>query len=151
MKKNYLPILIAAAVTFLMTACSSTAPSGAQVTENGTFLFSATGQSVADSTDPVSIAKAEIAAATIAKANLLESIKGALISNSVTVNNLMLESQTATATVQGWLSRANVTITRVKPTPTNLPVEKSPMEIITAVAALEVSEADVENLNQFAE
>jgi hypothetical protein len=134
-----------------MTACSSTAPSGAQVTENGTFLFTATGQSVANATDPASIAKAEIAAATIAKANLLESIKGALISNSVSVNNLMLESQAATATVQGWLSRAQVTITRVEPTETKLPVERNPMEIITAVASLEVAKDDVENLSKFVE
>lgn len=85
---------------------------GAVVSDDGKITFSATGKSaITDIDDPLAKIKAEAAAATTAKANLLELVKGARISSDIVIADLMYQSSTTKATVMGWLSRATITIT----------------------------------------
>ena len=155
MKKLYISILCIAATALLLTGCQLIVP-GAEVTDDGMIIFSAEGQSVAETLSPISVAKAEIAAGTIAKANLLEAINGALVSSNVKVDGLMLTSHSAEKVVSGWLARAVIEIVEVEEVviETNLPQpEVTPPEqnIVTAIATLTLSEDDLEDMKQFVE
>ncbi len=156
MKKIYITMLFAAVAALLMTGCQTEIP-GATITDDGKIVFSATGQSVAETESLINVIKAEMAASTVAKANLLEAVKGALVSSSVKVDDLMFTSQTAENVVNGWLARAVVTINEVEEVvveETKLPKEPvvEPSEkIITATATLTLSKEDLKELKQFVE
>lgn len=156
MKKLYLSFLCITATAMLVTGCKSVVP-GARVNEDRMIVFSATGQSIAETMSPLSIARAELAATTLAKANLLEAVKGALITSSVKVDGLMLTEQMTKKTVQGWLARAVVEvepITEVITEATNLPhvpIEQPKEQIITAVATLTLSKDDMKQMKKFVE
>jgi len=86
---------------------------GAEVTD-GTVIFSAEAASVvAREGDPLSVLEAEEAAALMAKAKLLEKIKGAYVTSTIKVGDLMFENQQAMATSDGYLARATVHIAPV--------------------------------------
>ena len=86
---------------------------GAEMLDDGSITFTASGKSaIVDINDPLARIKAEAAAATTARSNLLELIKGARISSDVVVADLMYKSSTTKTMVMGWLSRAKVTITQ---------------------------------------
>ncbi len=165
MKKVYISLICVASL-ILMTGCQLIVP-GAEVTEDGAIIFSASGQSVATQLDPLSVAKAELAAETVAKANLLEAVKGALVSSNVKVEGLVLTSQSAEKAVQGWLARAVVEIVaeevvvvpEVVVVESNLPqpevvtpeVVLPETRIVTAIATLTLCEDDLENMKKFVE
>ena len=175
MKKVHVAMMFAAATAIMMTGCKSselaapavveepemTAPAviipGATVTEDGAIVFSAEGQSVAKVMSPLSVAKAEAAAATIAKANLLEVVKGALVSSSVKVSDMVLAEQAAEKKVYGWLARATIEIIDAPEAvveKTNLPAEpdETPeFRIVTAIASLTLAEEDLANFKPFVE
>jgi len=95
---------------------------GATVGADGMVVFSAEGKSVVTNPDdPLSEVKAEVAAATLAKANLLEVIKGAPITSETNVSDLLYKNSEAELRVEGWLSRAVVTFEpregRIAPSP----------------------------------
>jgi len=118
---------------------SITAVPGAMVTD-GTITFEATGKAaLTDVDDPLARVKAEAAAATTAKANLLELIKGAQIKSNIVVADLMYQSSKTTATVMGWMSRAKVTIAET-------PERLAPGSIVVAKATLTLDMADLANL-----
>lgn len=152
--KLSLPMMAAiAALTF--TGCATVqepvettpeAPAPTSVT------FTSEGVSVADPSDALSVAKAEITAATIAKANLLEKLKGSVLSNNVKVSDLMFVSQEAELSVYGWLNNVTVEIVEEEPpAPTNLPVESPESVVVTATATVEVSMEDLEDLSDYVE
>lgn len=173
MRTIYIALLAAGSAALMMTGCASSqenpepaAPQpseptmvvpGATVTEDGSLIFSAEGQSIATMESPISIAKAKVAAATTAKANLLEVIKGALISSSTKVEDLMLVSQSAEKKVNGWLARATVEIVPLEEIvveKTNLPQEPDiePTEqVVTAIATLILSQEDLDALKPYVE
>jgi hypothetical protein len=112
--------------------------------EEGIVTFSAEGTAVvAKADDPLAMEEARIAAATIAKANLLEQINGAFITSKVTVEGLMLESQAASDVVRGWLSRATVEYAAPEKV-------ASPMTV-TAVATLRLNKHELHNLKMYVE
>ncbi len=133
------------AFAVVLVGCQTTpVVPGATVTEEGAFVFSATGTSVIDQADsPLSKIKAYAAAETTAKANLLELIKGARVTGDTRVADLMFVSQEAEREVVGWLARTIVTFEegpgRVEP------------DTITATAALTLDSVSLANLAAYAE
>jgi hypothetical protein len=122
----------------LLAGCVHRAVPGAVMTEEGTYLFEARGQSViAKADDPLSLLEAELAAATMAKANLLEKVKGAFVTSNVLVGDLMLRSQEAAVIVEGFLSRATVYVEAPSP------------PVVTAVAMLELDACELSDLEKY--
>ena len=125
---------------------------GGNVNEQGLLVFTAQGQSVAKAGEgAMGLAKARIAAETIAKANLLEVVKGALITGSVTVGDMEFESQAVSAQVNGWLSGAEVTTTIPDTMQSRLPGAKPVDQLVTATATLKLSPEALKNLKEFVE
>lgn len=125
---------------------------GSTLTQDGTLLFSAEGQSVAKAEDGAEgVAKARIAAETIAKANLLEKIKGGLVSSSVTVSEIMFQSQTVSSKVSGWLGGAVLSTETSEEERSNLPDAEPVDQIVTSTATLEISLAAWEDLQDYVE
>ena len=125
---------------------------GSTLTQDGTLLFSAEGQSVAKAEDgAMGLTKARIAAETIAKANLLEVIKGGLISSTVTVGDMMFQSQTVSTKVNGWLGGAVLKTATTSEKESNLPDAEPVDQIVTAQASLEVSLSAWEDLQDYVE
>lgn len=153
MKKSKLLMAGVAGVCLVtLSACSTTEPveqqpvapkvmvPGAVVTQEGNLLFVATGESVAKIEDgALGVVKAKVAAAVIAKTNLLEILKGAVIGGSTTVADLMFTSQSASSTVDGWLAGVVVESAAKSERKSNLPGAKEKDQIVTAKATLEVT------------
>ena len=113
---------------------------GSTLTDNGTLLFTAEGQSVAIAEDGATgLARARLAAETIAKANLLEVIKGGQIASSVSVGDMMFESQAVSTKVSGWLGGAVLDTETTSEEKSNLPDAEPVDQIVTARASLEIS------------
>ena len=130
----------------VLAGCSTCRVPGAKMTENGTIMFSATGTSVvARPDDALSLVEAQVAAATIAKANLLEKIKGGLVASGVTVGDLMFEKQEAQVRVDGFLARADVAFMEAEPSRLSTPLT------VTAVASLELTKEQLEMLADYVE
>jgi len=108
-------------------------------------VFSATGCSVAASESGLDMEKARVAAAVIAKANLLELIKGAHISASVSVDDLEFAGQEAATMVEGLLARAMITYAATA----DVPEYEMPVLTITATASLALAPAEVALLKAY--
>ena len=108
-------------------------------------VFSATGSSVAASENGLDIEKARVAAAVIAKANLLELIKGAHISSSVSVDDLEFASQEAATMVEGLLARARISYATTE----EVPEYEKPALTITATASLALQPSEVAFLKAY--
>jgi len=127
-----------------ISGCGASAVPGAEVTQSGGIAFTAQGSSVvAKEGDPLALLEARIAASTSAKAKLLEKVKGAYITGSETVGDLMFESQKASSEVEGWLR--SVTVSFEAPEPTR----SQKGQIITATAVLHLPKGKVENLGNY--
>ncbi len=123
--------------------CAGPAVPGADVVTWQNVEFSARGTSVmAKEDDPVSLLEARVAAAIMAKANLLALVKGEFITGGVAVADLMFEGQEAEARVEGFLSRA--TVTYEEP---GLPEPNT----VTAIATLTVSRRELKKLERYVE
>ncbi len=134
-----------------LTMAAKSVP-GSVLTQNGTLLFAAQGQSVAMAEDgALGVAKARVAAETIAKVNLLEILKGALISSSVRVGDMEFESQTVTATVSGWLGGVVLETSSTAEDQSRLPDAEATDETVTCKASLEISEKAWANLQDYVE
>jgi len=130
----------------LLVGCAAPVIPGAEVTEDGCYVFKAVGTSVvAKEDDPLSLVEAQVAACTMARANLLELVKGAMIESDVSVGDLMFKSQEARVSVAGFLGRAKVELVQAEPS--RLP---QPM-IVTAVATLTLTEDEIANLEKYVE
>jgi hypothetical protein len=135
-------------VVALVVGCA--APSagvipGAEM-KDGAVVFSAMGKSVvAKEGDPLSEVEAEVAAITMAKANLLEKIKGARIGGSITVGDLMFESQEATLEMMGYLSRAEIEVMKRAESRLGTP------PYVSATASLRLSKADLAAMETYVE
>ena len=140
-------VALASVLALVCLGCmQAVAVPGAEVTPDGCLLFSATGQAVAaKEDDALAMAEASLAACVIAKANLLETIKGAMVSSSVSVGDLMFRSQEAELKVQGFLARATVAV---------MPPEASRLgasPIVVAKAQLKLAPEEYATLEQFVE
>ncbi len=125
---------------------------GSTLTQTGTLLFAAEGQSVAVAEDgALGVAKARLAAETIAKANLLEVLKGALISSSVTVGDMMFQSQLVSTTVSGWLGGVILESSSSASDQSRLPNAEPVDQMITSTATLELSAEAWGNLKDYVE
>ncbi len=125
---------------------------GSTLTQAGTLLFKAEGQSVAVAGDgALGVAKARLAAETIAKANLLEILKGALVTSSVSIGDMMFESQLVTSTVSGWLGGVVLETGSSANEQSRLPNAEPVDQMITAKATLELSAEAWENLKNYVE
>ena len=125
---------------------------GSTVTQEGKLLFTAEGQSVAIAADgALGVAKARLAAETIAKAHLLEVLKGALITSSVTIGDLMFESHNVSTTVNGWLGGVTLETGTTANDQSRLPDAEPIDQIVTATATLEISEQAWVNLQDYVE
>jgi len=114
-------------------------------TVDSKIVFCATGTSVAASTSDLDIEKARVAAAVIAKANLLELIKGAQVSASASVEGLEFQGQEAATMVEGLLARAVISYL---PTP-EVPEYEEPKLTVTAKATLALSPEEVAVLKAY--
>ena len=133
-------------------AVAAKAVPGASLTKDGTLLFTAQGQSIAKAdTGALGVARARLAAETVAKANLLEVVKGGLISSTVSVGDMMFQSQRATSVVNGWLAGVTVEISSLASEQSRLPDAKPVDQVITATASLELSEEALKNLKDYVE
>jgi len=116
---------------------------GAEVSK-GVVTFKGEGTAVAAKEgDPLSLEEARLAAATIAKANLLANIKGEFVMGRVSVEGLMFEGQEATCHVEGFLSRAIIEY----PPRDRL----APPSVVKAVATLRLSCEEVGKLRRYVE
>ncbi len=142
--KTKLGVGLLCLVAVVMAGCAgANVEPGAELTEEGIYRFVAQGTSaVAREDDALALVEARTAAETLAKANLLEKIKGARITNSVTIGDLMFASQEANLRMRGYLSRATVSFVDGGEFP------ESPL--ITATAVLELDEDDLTELERYA-
>jgi len=132
-------------LSVFLVGCGMTQVPGAVCTENGTYLFSAEGSSpVLKPDDPMALLEARVAAATIAKANLLEKIKGAAVDSMVRAEDLAFAKQVANVNATGLLSRVTITYH---------PTDRTGRDamIVTAVATLELSKDEIDNLGKYVE
>jgi len=121
------------ALGVVLVGCRMMTVPGGEVTPNGTVMFSAEGSApIVKADDAMALVEARTAAAAIAKANLLEKIKGAVITAHVQVKDLTFASEAAMVNVEGQLARVNIEY---------LPTERTgPMAmIVTARATLELN------------
>ena len=141
-KKVALTVLGVLAIVLVGCAAAPVIP-GATINEDGAVVFSAEATSILDMPgSPLSEAKAEVAAATMAKANLLEVIKGAKVKSGVKVADLMFVSQEAEADVYGLLARANVTFASGP--------KRIEEQAITATATLTLDPEVLDDLDEYA-
>jgi len=145
--KKVLAIALVGIMAIGLVGCATRLVPGAEWTEDGTILFMAEGVSVASDGTPLAAAKARVASAVNAKANLLEKIKGAIVQGDVTVADLMFKSQNASTEVSGWLARASIDYE----VPEGKRSEKPKATLIKAIASLELEPEDFENLEQYLE
>lgn len=139
-------VALAGVLALVCIGCVTMAVPGATITEDGAVMFSATGEAVAaKEDDALAAAEARLAAAVVAKANLLEKIKGAMITSSASVGDLMFRDQEAQLKVMGWLSRA--TVEYETPAPTKLGT--SP--IVKATASLTLSQEEYLVMQKYVE
>jgi len=139
-------VALAGVLALVCIGCVQMAVPGATITDEGCVMFSATGEAVAaKEDDALAMAEARVAACVIAKANLLEKIKGSMITSSASVGDLMFRSQEAELEVRGFLARATVSVedepaTRLGTSP-----------IVTAKATLVLSEEEYAALQDYVE
>jgi hypothetical protein len=139
-------VALAGVLALVCIGCTSMMVPGATLTDDGCIMFSADGQAVAaKEDDALAMAEARLAAAVVAKANLLEKIKGAMVSSSASTGDLMFRDQEAQVKVMGFLSRA--TVTYQEPPATRL----ATTPIVTATASLTLSQEDYCQLQKFVE
>ena len=139
-------VALAGVLALVCIGCVQMSVPGATITDDGCVMFSAEGQAVASKEDDaLAMAEARVAAAVVAKANLLEAVKGAMLTSSASVGDLMFRSQEAELEVQGFLSRS--TVTYAAPPATRLGT--SP--VVTAVATLVLSPEEYANLAAYVE
>jgi hypothetical protein len=120
-------------LSVVLVGCSSMHVPGAEMTPRGTLLFSAEGYSpILKADDAMALLEARAAAATIAKANLVEKIKGAYVASNVEVRDLAFAAESAAVNTEGLLSRAEVTY---------MPLDRTGQMamVVTAVASLELT------------
>lgn len=138
-------VALAGVLALVCIGCAQMAVPGATITDEG-IEFSATGEAVAaKEDDALAMAEAKVAACVVAKANLLEKIKGAMITSSASVGDLMFRSQEAELEVRGYLARATVTVEDAPDTR----LGTSP--IVTAKATLVLSEEEYAALQDYVE
>ncbi len=144
MKAKMAMVAIGVAVLLLAGCTTPVVPGGTP--ERGAVVFEAEATAMAaKADDPMAMEEAKIAAATMAKANLLAKIRGEFLTSKVNVEGLMLESQAASARVQGWLSRATI---EYPAPPANVP--PSPLAV-TAKATLRLNQSEYHQLKKFVE
>ena len=144
--KVKLALTFAGLLAICLVGCAGPQVPGADVTETGAVVFSATGKSVVEEVgDAYSTIKAEAAAETMAKANLLGKIAGVSLSQGITVGDLLFESQEAQTAVAGWLARATVTFAETE-------AGLGPADpTIIATATLAISASEVDDLELYAD
>jgi outer membrane protein W len=136
-------LVVVGVLAVLLAGCASPNVPGATV-EKGKIVFKADGTAVAAKEgDPLALEEARLAAATIAKANLLELIKGAFVTSKVTVEGLMLESESAALSTQGFLSRTTIAYGEEPKVP--------PPAVVKATATLTLSKKDYMKLKDYVE
>jgi len=125
-------LVVVGLLAVVLVGCAPVVP-GAEVSK-GVVTFSAEGTAVATDDSELALEQAKVAAVVIAKANLLEKIRGAVIGQKASTADIQFQGQEAEAALRGFLSRATV---EVKPTPeTKVP----PTSLkVTAVATLKLS------------
>ncbi len=134
-----LTILAGATLALLLIGCALRPVPGGVETGRGTLRFEAEGKSVvARSDDPLSLLEARLAAATIAKANLLEKVQGAYVMGEVNVDDLMFREQEAVAVVEGFLPRVEVTQVAQE--------ASTEGSVVTAVASVELTRRELRRL-----
>ena len=139
-------VALAGVLALVCIGCMTMAVPGATVTDDGCIMFSADGEAVAaKEEDELSKAEARLAATVIAKANLLEKIKGAMVTKSESVGDLMFRSQEAELKVMGFLSRATVTIAG-EPT-----TRLGATSVVKATASLTLSPDEMGTLEKYVE
>jgi hypothetical protein len=139
--------LLAVGITVLVAVgCAAPKPVPGAAVQNGVAVFAATGSSVVTKDgDALAMLEAQVAAELMAKAALLAKIKGEMVTQEVSVGDLMLESQAAQSEVNGFLARAEVEI--LKPVPSKLGVPP----VVTAEATLTLACADLAKLAVYVE
>lgn len=124
----------------VMIGCQRMMVPGAEVTKSGNIMFKAEACSpIMKADDPMAMVEAQTAAAAMAKANLLEKIKGAYITSKVAVKDLSFASEGAMVDVDGMLARINI---EYKPLERTGPMAM----IVTAVASLEMTKAQYDKM-----
>jgi hypothetical protein len=96
---------------------------------------------VAKPGDPLAVEEAKLAAATMARADLLQKIKGGFAASEVHVDGLMLEAQESVAKTHGFLSRADVHFPEHPEAPES--------EVVTAVAILRLTRQELRELPRY--
>ncbi len=131
-------------VVLLGTAgCAQTQVPGASDAGRSVVRFEATASSVvARPDDPLALEEASVAAAAMAKANLLSKIKGEQMTSTVRVSDLMFAGQEVSARSEGFLARATVTLREPE-------ARAQEPRKVTAVATLELTNRELENLDQY--
>ena len=127
-------------LSVVFVGCNSTMVPGAEITKGGTILFKAEATApVMKADDAMALVEARTAAAAMAKANLLEKIKGAYITSHVQVKDLAFAAESAVINADGMLARISVEY---------LPVDRTgPMAmVVTAVASLELSKEQYQKM-----
>ena len=119
---------------------------GAEVI-NGSVVFEGIGMSaVTDLESPLGMVKAKAAAAAIARANLLEVVKGAEISSGITVKEMAYESSSVESKVHGWLSRAKISYIEEEEEGRETRLGEKEAKVVKAKATLTLERGDLKQL-----
>ncbi len=117
---------------------------GADVADDGTYIFKAEGTAIVMKPgEDMDVAGAKLAAETMARANLLKKIKGVYLTENITVADLLLQKQAARSETSGWLSRADVVC--------DSPEGRLRPKTVRATATLRLSREEIYCLKEYVE
>ncbi len=148
--KAKLALMFAVVLAISLVGCAGAPTVAGADSADGAIVFSATGKSIVDEVgDPYATIRAEAAAATTAKANLLGKIAGVSLSAGTNVDDMLFASSEAEAAIAGWLARATVTfVSAVADTGFSA---GDPDPTITATATLVLSSDEYASLELYVE
>lgn len=145
MKRITQTMVVMGAVVVLAAGCATSKHvPGAERIAGGNYLFTSTATALVERPgETKEITRAQVAAMALARAELLKTIKGVQITETVTVEDLMLTKQAASMKAEGWISRATITVVPAHRTYDD--------DIVIAEGSLVLSRKDLEDMKQFVE
>jgi hypothetical protein len=142
--RTALALVVACLIGTALAGCQTAAVPGAEVTPDGTVIFAGQGSSViVKPDDPLAVLEARAAAKTMALADLVAKVKGAMVHDSVEVGDMVFTGQTAAMHAEGMVARAAVYYEAEE--------GEHDARIVRALAVLELPRRELERLREYVE
>ncbi len=139
-----LAVLVGCLFGLALSGCRSAAVPGGEVTPQGSVIFAGQGSSViVKPDDPLAVLEAKAAAKTMALADLVAKVKGAMVHGNVQVGDMVFAGQEAAMHAEGMISRASVYYEREE--------GEQDERVVRALAVLEVPYRELKRLREYVE